>query len=707
MNRSFLFTAIGACMASIPAISMAAERVNPITAPYTTVYQIPPFDQIEAADYLPALKTAIANRQAQIDRIANNPEAPTFDNTILAMEEAGDEMSKVALLFNSIEEALSSPEIVEVAEVFNPLLSQSSDEIMMNDKLFSRIKTLYDNRKSANYTTPQLRAVEEAYRSFVRNGALLNDADKERLKAINTKLADLYFKFNRNLLSATNDFAVFVADPSQLSGLSKGVIAVAAEEAANRGKAGQWAFTLHAPSRLAVLESADNRDLRQQIYQGYMNLAGSGQYNNKPIINEILKTRSEKAKLLGYPTFAAYMTENVMAKTPQAAEELLMKIWTPAVGRANQEISEMQAIVDEQGLNFKIAPWDYYYYAEKLRQKKYAIDTEEVAAYFPVENVKKGIFTLANRLYGINFTPLPDAPKYHPDVDVYDVTDVQGNHVAVFMTDYFTRPSKRQGAWMYVFNESYTDRDGKSVRPIVYNVANFAKPTAEQPSLLSLDDVETLFHEFGHGLHGMLTKAALRSQSGTNVDRDFVELPSQINEHWAMEPELLREYAHHYVTGEVIPDTLINKLLAASTHNQGFTTTELVGAALLDLKYGALNPKDDVDVDAFEAEVAQQLGMPSEIAYRYRSPYFKHIFGSDGYASGYYTYLWAEVLDADGYELFKEKGVFDPETARSFRENILEMGGSEDPMTLYIKFRGHEPTPDALLRNRGLIPANN
>ncbi|MDE6322143.1 MAG: peptidase M3, partial [Muribaculaceae bacterium] len=317
MNRTLLFTAIGACLASVPATSTAAERVNPITAPYTTVYQIPPFDKIQASDYMPALKAAIANRQAQIDRIANNPEAPTFDNTILAMEEAGDEVSKVALLFNSIEEALSSPEIVEVAEVFNPMLSQSSDEIMMNDKLFARIKTLYDNRKSANYSTPQLRAVEEAYRNFVRNGALLNDADKDRQKAINTKLADLYFKFNRNLLSATNDFAVFVSDPGQLSGLSKGVIAVAAEEAANRGKAGQWAFTLHAPSRLAVLESAENRDLRKQIYQGYMNLAGSGNYNNKPIINEILKARAEKAKLLGYTTFADYMTENVMAKTPQ------------------------------------------------------------------------------------------------------------------------------------------------------------------------------------------------------------------------------------------------------------------------------------------------------------------------------------------------------------------------------------------------------
>lgn len=697
-----MITALGALFAPLPSASTAAERVNPITAPYTTQYEIPPFDQIQASDYMPALKAAIADQQAQIAAIVNNPDAPTFENTILAMEASNDGVAKVALLFNSLEEALSSPEIVAVAEEFNPLVSQNSDEISMNEGLFKRIKTLYDNRHNARYNTAQMRAVEQAYKDFVRNGALLNAADKEQLKALNTHLTDLYFKFNRNLLNATNNFALIVSDPAKLSGLSKGVIAVAAEEAANRGKEGSWAFTLHAPSRLAVLESADDRDLRREIYQGYINLAGSGEYNNKPVINEILKARAAKAKLLGYPDFAAYMTENVMAKTPQAAEELLLKIWKPAVERAHQEVTEMQAMVDAQGLGFKIAPWDYYYYAEKVRQQKYAIDGEQVAAYFPVENVRNGIFTLANKLYGLTFEPMPDAPRYHPDVEVYDVKDAQGNHVSVFMTDYFTRPSKRQGAWMFVFKDSYTRPDGVSERPIVYNVGNFPKPTADQPSLLSLDNVETMFHEFGHGLHGMLTKAALRSQSGTNVDRDFVELPSQINEHWAMEPELLREYARHYQTGEVIPDSLIAKLQASATHNQGFVTTELVGAALLDLNWGHLNPDGDVDVDKFEAEVAEKLGMPKEITYRYRSPYFKHVFGSDEYASGYYTYLWAEVLDSDGFELFKERGVFDPATAKSFRENILEMGGSEDPMKLYVRFRGQEPNPDALLRSRGL-----
>ncbi len=364
----------------------------------------------------------------------------------------------------------------------------------------------------------------------------------------------------------------------------------------------------------------------------------------------------------------------------------------------------MQKYADSEGAGIKIEPWDYYYYAEKVRRQKFALDENEVRAYFPLENVRKGIFTLAEKLYGVTFTELPDAPKYNPEVKVYEVKDKNGEHVAVFMTDYFPRASKRQGAWMSEFKGSYVDPDGTVGRPIIYNVGNFTRPTADTPALLTLDEVETMFHEFGHGLHGMLSRASLRSQSGTNVDRDFVELPSQINEHWAMEPELLKEYAFHYKTGEVIPDTLIRKLEAASTHNQGFMTTELAGASLLDLEWGKLNPEGDIDVEAFEKSVAEKLGMPAEVQFRYRSPYFKHIFGSDGYASGYYTYLWAEVLDSDGYELFKKKGVFDPATAKSFLENVLQMGGSADPMELYVKFRGHEPKVDALLRNRGLAP---
>lgn len=382
-----------------------------------------------------------------------------------------------------------------------------------------------------------------------------------------------------------------------------------------------------------------------------------------------------------------------------------MKIWQPAVERVHEEVAEMQALSDREGNDFKIAPWDYYYFAEKVRRDKYALDEDEVRAYFPLENVRKGIFSMAEKLYGVTFTELPNAPKYFDEVKVYEVKDKKGQHVAVFMTDYFPRASKRQGAWMSEFQGAFVDPDGKSQRPIVYNVGNFSKPAGDTPSLLTLDEVATMFHEFGHGLHGMLTRAKLRSQAGTNVDRDFVELPSQIHEHWALEPEMLRTYARHYKTGEVIPDSLVKKLQAAAKHNQGFMTTELVGAALLDLQWGKLAgaAADNVDVSAFEKSVAERLGMPAEVQFRYRSPYFRHIFGSDGYASGYYTYLWAEVLDADGFELFKQKGIFDPETAAAFKKYVLEAGGTEDPMELYKKFRGREPRVEALLRNRGLL----
>ncbi|MDE5811909.1 MAG: M3 family metallopeptidase, partial [Muribaculaceae bacterium] len=487
-------------------------------------------------------------------------------------------------------------------------------------------------------------------------------------------------------------------DSTRLSGIPANVVANAAEEAKARGHEGEWAFTLHAPSRLPVLSSADDRQLRHDIYRGYTSQASSGDNNNIPVINDILKVRSQKAKLLGFKDFASYQTDNVMAGTPQAAIDLLMKVWKPTVDRVKEEVAEMQAIVDEEGGNFKIEPWDYYYYAEKVRAKKYAFNEADLQPYFAVDSVRKGIFTLAERLYGVKFRELPDAPKYHPDVNVYEVTDKDGNHVAVFMTDYFSRPSKRQGAWMDEMKSSYILGDTLAVRPIIYNVGNFTKPAGDMPSLLTLDEVATMFHEFGHGLHGMLSRARYKSQSGTAVDRDFVELPSQITEHWALEPELLNVYAHHYVTGDTIPAELVAKIQAASAHNAGFSLAERISAAYLDLKFGQLNPEGDTDVMGFEEAVINELGMPREVEYRYHSPYFKHIFGSDHYASGYYTYLWAEVLDTDGFELFKQRGVFDPETARSFKENILERGGSDDPMKLYMMFRGQQPTPDALLR---------
>lgn len=707
-----LITAVVACTligaAAIPVsgqekpAKMNPDRVNPFVEPYNTPFDIPPFEEIEYEDYLPAITAGIERQRQEVAAIVNNKQTPTFANTILALDQSGELLEKAMIVFSALDESMSSPEMVAIAEKAYPMVSQLSDEISMDEGLFQRVKYLYDNRDNLGLDTAQKRAVESSYKSAVRNGALLSKADKEKLKQLNTRLTDLYLKFNKNLLNATNAFEIVVDKQEDLAGLPASSIAVAAEEAEARGHKGKWVFTLHAPSRLPLLQYADNRDLRRMMYQGYTRLASEGEYDNAPVIKEILKTRIEKAKLLGFDNYADYMIDNVMAKTEAAAENLLLQIWKPAIARVDEEVREMQALADKEGGNFKIAPWDYYYYAEKVRKDKYNLDEDEVRQYFAVDSVRNGIFYMANKLYGVNFTELPNAPKYHPEVKVYEVTDSAGNHVAVFMTDYFPRASKRQGAWMSEFKGAYTKEDGTEVRPIIYNVGNFSKPTADAPALLTIDEVETMFHEFGHGLHGMLTRAKYKSQAGTNVDRDFVELPSQIHEHWAFEPEMLKIYAHHYKTGEPMPDELIKKLEAASTHNQGFTTTELVGAALLDLEWGKLTNADSVNVDEFEAQVKEKLNMPKEVEFRYRSPYFKHVFGSDGYSCGYYTYLWAEVLDCDGFELFKEKGIFDPATAKAFKQYVLEKGDSEDPMELYVKFRGHKPQVDALLRNRGL-----
>ena len=692
-----------ACAVALAGACTSNTHKNPFLSAYTTPYEIPPFDSISYSDYLPALEAGIEQKKAQIDSIVSNPEPATFENTIMPLERSGEILDRVATVFFALDESNSSPEMVEIAETFYPKYSQFGDEMTMNDALFQRIKTVYDNREGLD--PDQRRAVESYYKNFVRNGALLEADKKEELKAVNTDLANLYLTFNKNLLNATNAFEIVVEDSARLAGLPQSSIAQAADEAKSRGMEGKWVFTLHAPSRLPLLQFADDRDLRQQMYEGYTNLAFDGEYSNQPVINKILQARTRKAALLGFKDYGSYMTDNVMAKTVDNAEDLLMKIWEPAVARVHEEVAEMQSYANNHGDNITIAPWDYYYYAEKVRKEKYDLDENEVRQYFALDSVRNGIFSMAERLYGVKFTEMPDAPKYYPEVNVYDVTDANtGEHIAVFMTDYYPRASKSQGAWMSEFKGSWEKEDGTSSRPIIYNVGNFSRPSGDTPALLTIDEVETMFHEFGHGLHGMLSKARLKSQAGTNVDRDFVELPSQIHEHWAFEPEMLRSYAHRWDNGDTIPDALIAKIEAAATHNQGFTTSELVGAALLDLQYGKLNTTEDIDIAAFEQQVSEALGMPAELTYRYRSPYFKHIFGSDGYASGYYTYLWAEVLDSDGFELFKEKGIFDPETAQKFKENVLEKGGSVDPMELYVNFRGHEPSVDALLRNRGLAP---
>ena len=697
---------------SVAAISIAAtlslstscmkKETNPFLEEYTTEYQIPPFDKIKAEHYIPAFEKGIEEARAEIKAIVNNPEEPTFDNTILALDNSGKLLGKVSYVFGALSECLNDSAMEKIAEVAYPMLSAYSDEVSMNDSLFIRVKALYDKKDSLGLNTAQLRLLEKNYKSFVRNGALLSPEQKDSLKEINQQLATLNLNFSTNILKETNKWELVVDNEADLSGLPASSIAVAAEEAEARGMKGKWVFTLHAPSRLPLLTYADKRELREKMYKGYTSLASNdNEFNNDANINAILKLRTQKARLLGFNSFADYQLDNVMAKTVAAAEDLLMKIWKPAIAKVKEEVADMQAYANKHGEKITIEPWDYYYYAEKVKKEKYNFSEDDVRPYFHVDSVRKGIFTLANKLYGVTFTEMPNAPKYHPDVKVYDVKDAQGNHVAVFMTDYFPRDSKRQGAWMSEF-KGESNVNGVSERPIIYNVGNFTKPTAETPSLLTIDEVETMFHEFGHGLHGMLTTATYSGQSGTNVDRDFVELPSQINEHWAFEPELLKEYAHHYVTGEVIPDALVEKLVETGKFNQGFATTELAGAALLDIAWHKMALDKDVDVMAFEKSVADNLKMPREVQFRYRSPYFKHIFGSDQYASGYYTYRWAEVLDADGYELFKERGIFDPATAKSYLENILQPGDSEDPMTLFIRFRGQAPTVDALLENRGL-----
>ena len=708
MKRNIL-GAVALSLAVLPsgARTNPADNVknNPFLVEYTTPYRIPPFGQIKVEHYLPALEEAIRQHNASIDAITGNPAAPTFDNTIVALDRSGELLDRVAAVYFALSESNSSPELQAVAEKFEPMYMAHLDEVSMNPTLFARIKTLYDTRDKLNLAPDQKLMLEKRYKEAVRSGALLDAKGQEQLKAVNAELADLYLKFNKNLLAATNGFSIVIDDAAQLSGLPASNISVAADEARSRGLGeGKYVLTLHAPSRLPVLQYADNRDLRRRMYQGYTTLASSGEYNNLPVISKILQARARKAHLLGFKDYGSYMTDNVMAGSVKNAEDLLMQIWPAAVKRANEEVAEMQQIADSEGAGITIEPWDYAYYNEKVRRAKYDLDEAQVRNYFAIDSVRKGIFTMAERLYNIKFTEKPEWPKYYDEVNVYDVTDATtGEHIAVFMTDYFPRASKRQGAWMSEFKGSWVNPDGTADRPIIFNVGNFSKPTGDIPSLLTIDEVETMFHEFGHGLHGMLSRARYKGQAGTNVDRDFVELPSQIHEHWALEPELLKVYANHWQTGENIPEELVRKLQAASTHNMGFRTTELVGAALLDLQYGKLNPEGDVDVAAFEQKVADDLGMPRQITYRYRSPYFKHIFGSDGYASGYYTYLWAEVLDCDGFEKFAENGIFDPATARSFRENILEKGGSADPMELYVTFRGHKPAVTGLLRHRGLL----
>ena len=700
MKHKFLTLAAAAMMLSPQLTSeMVAQESNPFLQPYTAQYEIPPFEEIKTEHFIPALKVGIEEQTKNLEAIVNNPEAPTFDNTIMPLENLSPILDRVVAVYYHYDNAMSSPEHAAIADEIVPMIMGASNEVMLNDALFQRIKSVYDNLGKMKLDAVQKRVVEKYYRRFAEQGAALSAEKKEELVKVNNELSKLFIQYNRNLLKATNDFFIVVYDEKDLAGLPASSIGTAAEEAKARNLDGLWVFTLHAPSRLPVLQYADNRGLREAMYKGYTTLATTGETSNIPVIEQIVALRAQKAAIMGFDNFAQMMTSRVMAGTPEAAEDLMMQVFTPATKRAAEEVKDMQAYVDARNGGFKIAPWDYYYYAEKVKKEKFNFDEADVRPYFELNNVVKGMFYVAERLFGIKFVEMPDAPKDMNEVTVYDVQDLKGNHVAVFMTDFFPRASKRQGAWMEQMQSAGLYADGMK-RPIVYNVCNFTRPTADTPALLTLDEVETAFHEFGHALQGMLTQAKYKSLAGTNVDRDYVELCSQILEHWATEPEVLKQYAKHYQTGEVIPQDLIDKLNASGTFNQGFVSTELAGASILDLKWGRHDGKN-VDVMGFEKKVADEIGMPDEITFRYRSPYFKHIFGDDGYASGYYTYIWAQVLEADAWELFMQKGIFDKKTAANFKKYIMESGDTEDPTVLFEKFRGHKPDAAALLRLRG------
>lgn len=688
------------CLLSIIMMSCNQSK-NPFFEEYDTPYGAVPFDKIKVEHFMPAFQEGIKQQTAEIEAIVNNPEAPTFENTLEAMENSGQLLSKVSYVFSCLTGAETTDELTALSMEVSPLLSAHSDNISLNDKLFQRVKAVYEQKDQLNLNQEQARLLEITYKDFIRSGAALNEADKNRLREINMELSKLALQFSDNVLKETNQYMLVIDKQEDLAGLPQSVIDAAAITAKNKGQEGKWVFTLHNPSRLPFLQYSERRELREALLKAYINRGDNdNEFDNKAIINKMVNYRIERSKLLGYNTFADYALENKMAQTPQAVFDLMGKIWERALPQAKKEAKELQAYINKEGGNFKLEAWDWWYYTEKLRKEKFDLDEAELKPYFKMENVREGIFMVANRLYGLSFKPVDNVAVYHPEVEVFEVNDADGSFIGLFYTDYYPRDGKRSGAWMSSLRKQQV-LNGKNVNPHIYNVGNFTRPVGDMPALLSLDEVETMFHEFGHALHGLLSKCTYNSLSGTSVSRDFVELPSQIMENWCMHPEVLKLYAKHYETGEIIPDELIAKIQASNTFNQGFTTVELVSAAYLDMYWHILDKQQDFDVRAFENEQLTNLGLIPEIIVRYRSTNFIHIF-KNNYSAGYYSYLWSEVLDADGFGLFEEKGIFDQASATAFRKNVLERGNTDEPMNLYRAFRGADPNPEALLLRRGL-----
>ncbi len=696
MKKLFLLLFIAGLLCSC-----LKQEENPFFSEFDTPFQVPPFDKIQEEHYLPAFKEGMEQQNMEIEAIINNPETPTFENTIEAVESTGPLLRKVGSVFGVLNGSMTNDNMQSIAREIAPLRSRHRDNIRLNEKLFQRIKAVYDQKDKLDLTTEQNTLLVKYYKDFVRSGANLDEEKKTRLKEINQEMSILTVKFGENVLKENNRFEMVIDKIEDLAGLPQAVITGAAEAAKEREYEGKWVFTIHKPSMIPFLQYSENRALREKIFKAYINKGNNNdELDNKDNLAKIAALRVERANLLGYKTHADYVLENNMAKKPENVYKFLDKLWKPALKMAKKEAKELQEMISKEGHDFKLQPWDWWYYSEKLKKAKYALDEEMLRPYFKLENARDGAFSVAGKLYGIQFIEREDIPKYHEDARVFEVKEADGSHIGILYTDYFPRASKRGGAWMNSFRKQ-SRLHGKEIYPVITNNGNFSKPTGGKPALISSEEVLTLFHEFGHGLHGLLSDCTYNRLSGTSVSRDFVELQSQIMENWAFEPEVLKMYAKHYETGEVIPQELIDKLEKASHFNQGFVTVEYLAASFLDMDWHTLAEAKELDADEFEEASLNKIGLIPEIIVRYKSPYFGHIF-SGGYASGYYSYIWAEVLDADAFQAFKETSLFDQKTAQSFRENILERGGTEDPMVLYKRFRGAEPKVEFLLKKRGL-----
>ena len=685
-------------------IACNRSNENPLLTDQNTPYGVPAFDKIKLEHYKPAFEAAFKALDAEINAITDNAEAPTFQNTVAALDRSGKQLQDVSLLFFELLETEGDDEMNALAEELTPLISEHMDNIMLNETLFARIKAVYDQRETLDLTPEQMRLTQVTYENFVKSGANLEPAAKERLKEINRELGLLSLKFGQNVVAETNAVQHFVTDEAELEGLPESAKQAAAEEAEAAGHPGEWLFTPKRTSFTPVLQYCKNRELRKALLMEYTTRGNHDNENdNKSVINQTMRLRTEKAHLFGFDCSADYILQDAMAHNAQNAMDMLKQVWGPSLAAAKREAAELQKLLDEDLPGEKLQPWDWWYYAEKLRKQKYNVDEEELKLYFELSNVRRGAFKLAQSLYGITIEPVHGLPVYHPDVETFKVLDENGELLGIFYTDYFPRATKRPGAWMTNLAEQYIDDNGVDHRPIIINVGNFNKPTSDKPSLLSMDDVETLFHEFGHALHGFLSKCTYRGLSGTNVPRDFVELPSQLMENWCYAPEVMKTYAFHYQTGEVIPDSLIAKINAASKFNQGFVETELLSASILDMDYHMLTNVDTIDVNKFEAESLNRMGMIPEIIVRYRSTFYNHIF-TTGYEAGYYSYTWSAVLDSDAFHAFVETGdLFNKEVAARMRGEILSKGNTADAAVLYQNFRGKPADPKYLLEKKGLI----